>query len=255
MSSVGVKNQIITDTGYVRTLLISKKTNKIANVWRVDRNTAAKHRTGTWQQAQTGDLAITSVINKHTGKLIWLYRSIFITPDSEVTFRELPTNFNMLVFQNNIDKTVTDWLNSFEDVYSLPAGVGWDGKYTEIELNKLDTALSKLPEKFTYYFPEDIVRIKDAVYYTAKAEFEKEPKVLQFDNDGKFNCGLNDIAIVEHVMDNDETTVEVYYNSSQVIDSTTFNGKITKIVLVNFKTIPTTPGATQVSFETYQAIE
>lgn len=61
MSSVGVKNQIITDTGYVRTLLISKKTNKIANVWRVietrrlniERGLGNKHKPGTWQLPQS----------------------------------------------------------------------------------------------------------------------------------------------------------------------------------------------------------
>lgn len=166
MSNIQVKNEcvLISNSGFVRSIVIDVETNHPRPVWRSDRSNGNNPSAGTYQQARDNDIVIMVTIAPDTVEKVRL--NFYVVKDGILTITDGSFNYHPVI--NSITTLVREWLYDQSSQPYLPKGVGWDGENPEIEKIKMEKALSILPKGI----PEPhLYSIKAAISYTPISVF------------------------------------------------------------------------------------
>lgn len=160
-----IKNEEITSNGgFMRSLVIDSETNHPRPVWRSDRSNGKHPNAGTYQQAKDDDIVIVVTIDPESETKVRLNFNKIV----DGTRVSVDEDFNYHPIINSITTLVREWLYETTTQPYLPKGVGWDGEMPEIEKIKLEKALSVLPRNMP---ADDIQDITAAVSFTSISVF------------------------------------------------------------------------------------
>lgn len=205
-------------TGYSRFLVISHVDGNPRPVWRTDRKNKNNPDAGTYQRVEEKDLVIRSrFIENETPNILFFEVEKIV---GEVPQLKQTDTDNLYMFIKNINPVVTDWLTDKNNRQNLPAGIGWDGVHSELEILKLNKALSFLPAGVS----SDIVdRYTRAAFYTAQAVFGQTFAPVMRTHYPSINTGEFDTVILTDqnddivVKENTDEVINIDENIKQVV--------------------------------------
>lgn len=162
-----IKNQETTSVGFIRTVAMTKDF-VIRAVVRNDTRALTSPHSGTYQEVSDGDIAIryNSIESdegiKRSAELV----SIAVDEDG-ISFIELEDEYDILKLLNAVGDELLEWLQSDKSNPALPAGYGWDGRYSARDKDKIRKALAWLPKTadidFIQRFTAAVVRTSSKV--------------------------------------------------------------------------------------------
>lgn len=205
----------VNDGNIVKKQILINPTTGIVPVARADKNNKTAPTAGTYQQGETGDILCYVLFKEGEAPVMKMIK----IKDGGV--EPLENGFNYYNIMKWLNPLTTDWLLTLDDEPFLPAGVGWDGKYSQSDLVKKARISSRLPARIDQVFLE---RMINAGYFTSTKEVNKSTVHMQSKNCPLYHIKKKDFDY--YVLEQDgivtineiicDTSINVHENTKQL---------------------------------------
>lgn len=236
-----LKNLVVGDNGIEKRVVWSTANSTWAGVCSAYRSTElSREEQGTFQVALPGDILIRSYLNEDDDMEITFSKLIWVDDDTqEIKCEQLDLNTNLYQLTKYLTYQVTNWLGNLAGVGDsyLPAGIGWDGRFSLYDQNKRDKIRTLL-----YGCRDEILisRLIDAGQISARSNVplewsdalllsQSEPCVLNWDV-----TPVTNMVFAIQWLPNDKTVVYTTTNPNHFNNEFFVQNEAIKVIIGSF---------------------